>query len=582
MVEDKLDLRGFSLINTYTKDYQNSLNLKEMSDAFYHLILNLVREFNLNEEEISDCITDTNYNLNMNKLGGHDRGIDAIQIQEEGNIKTIRLFNFKFKESFDSCNNFYPSSEIDKINSFLNALYDKDKDFFKDANPILMDRVKEIWEILNSIQKNQIKFYFCSNGSNEMEKSENERVKKELRKKGVSCEYILGPEIAKLLSERGKIKPSAKIKFIGKESFDKSDGDVKAVIANVDARDVVRIVLEDENLRDNAVIQDYEEMRGIKILNDSFEDNIRIYQQQRGKINQNIKRTALDESKSRRFFYFNNGITITCSKISYNPSISSPIATIEDLQIVNGCQTIYSLHDAFQEDPSKLENINVLCKIYETINKDLSLNIAEFTNSQNTVNNRDIKSVDYSQIVLETELLKKGYFYERKKGMYKSKPNSSRIDAEKAGQLILSFFNEMPAEAKNKKSIIFETYYDKVFNEDITADSILLVNGLYERIELKKQEWKEHAIKEEIENSELESFILHASFYLMYVLRLESEKRNIPLLLDNLEKIFSYYDESYKLIKSIVEKKAQEENYSHGGLFKSPKLKELIKDTLRE
>ena len=42
-----------------------------------------------------------------------------------------------------------------------------------------------------------------------------------------------------------------------------------------------------------------------------------------------------------------------------------------------------------------------------------------------------------------------------------------------------SFYNEKPAVAKNTKQIIFGTEYENVFSEDITADSILLVNEIF-------------------------------------------------------------------------------------------------------
>jgi AIPR protein len=576
MVPPCFNLRDFSLINTFTREYIDSLDLRTSSDAFYHLVLGSFKKFNLSEDEITDSITDTSYNIGVNKLGGHDRGIDAISFHTEGGIKIINLFNFKYRESFETCERFYAASEIDKILSFFNALFQKDKSFFNDANIVLKDKINEIWSILSSTSEYKIRFYFCTNGSKGIEESENKRVKKELMKWKIPLDYILGSDIVNILNERDKVKLNAKIKFIGKEYFDKSDGDIRAVVVNIDARDMIRIVLDDEEIRNNAAIENYEELKGVEVLNDAFEDNVRIYQQQRGKINKNIKKTALDESKNTRFFYFNNGITMTCDKVKYTPGLNSPIAIIENLQVVNGCQTIYSLYDAFQEDSSKFENTNILCKIYETSNKPLSMNIAEFTNSQNPVNNRDIRSVDYAQITLETELLKKGYFYERKKGMYKGKPTEKRIDAERTGQLLLSFFNKMPAEAKNKKTIIFDTYYNKVFNEGINAEYILLVNWLYRQIELKKNVWKNEAIKEDSKDFQLESFILHSSFYILYLLSLKSNLNSVKLSFENREVIFSYYDESYDIIKSIVENKLSEENYSHGVLFKNSRLKEIL------
>ena len=49
-----------------------------------------------------------------------------------------------------------------------------------------------------------------------------------------------------------------------------------------------------------------------------------------------------------------------------------------------------------------------------------------------------------------------------RKGQYSGKSRDKRIDAEKAGQAILAFYNKMPAEAKDKKRIIFAEKYDEI------------------------------------------------------------------------------------------------------------------------
>ena len=104
---------------------------------------------------------------------------------------------------------------------------------------------------------------------------------------------------------------------------------------------------------------------------------------------------------------------------------------LENIQIVNGSQTIHSLYEAFLKDASKFEYIELLCRIYETKNSALSTSIAEYTNSQNPVKSRDVRSIDYIQQKLEQELLVKGLYYERKKNQYDKKAKNLRLDAEK-------------------------------------------------------------------------------------------------------------------------------------------------------
>jgi hypothetical protein len=187
------------------------------------------------------------------------------------------------------------------------------------------------------------------------------------------------------------------------------------------------------------------------ILEDAFEDNVRVYLKQRSKINRNIKETALSE-ESHRFFYFNNGITITCLHFNYPKKVRAPIIEIEHLQIVNGGQTIHALFDAFKEDPSQFEDIDILCRIYETRNEELSSDIAECTNSQNPVKSRDIRSNDYTQKKLEKELETYGYFYERKKGKYLGVPKDKRMQ-KKLAKLFWHFITKCQQRRKTRKQL---------------------------------------------------------------------------------------------------------------------------------
>lgn len=568
---------GYSLINSYIDKYKTN-TITEDVDAFYHLVLDLFLSLDSTERE--DSITDTNYNMSRDRGSGHDRGIDAIFIQDINGKKIIHFFNFKYKNSFESCQNHFSSREVDKICNFFETLYTKNISSFGEINQVLRDKIQEVISIMETSPDCKLKFHICSNSEKGLEESENIRLKENLKTKRIPLEYILGGNIISRLEKGERQEINAKLKFIGKEFFEKSDGDIKAIIVNVDVRDLLRLVIDNEELRDDSSIEDYEVMRNYDVLEDAFYDNVRVYQKQRGKINKNIKNTALDLEENGRFFYFNNGITITCDKIRFNPMQNSPIADIKNLQIVNGCQTINSLFEAFMQDPSKFENINILCKIYETENKNLSINIAEFTNSQNPVKNRDIHSVDYLQILLEKDLLARGYFYERKQKQYLGKPPEKRIDAEKAGQLLMSFYNELPAQAKNKKASIFSDLYEDIFNDSINSSSILLVKEIFEFIEQKKKEEKRRLIEMDSDEYQAESFILHSSLYLLYMIKIYSRINRIQINLENREDMLNYYDDAKNLLLEIVSEKMGEENYSHGALFKSPKLKEMIEEKL--
>ncbi len=82
------------------------------------------------------------------------------------------------------------------------------------------------------------------------------------------------------------------------------------------------------------------ELYGPRLL----ELNVRSFLQSRGKVNRGIQETIRDEPG--RFLAYNNGISMTAASVDVvdAPGGGRAIATIYDLQIVNGGQTTASLH----------------------------------------------------------------------------------------------------------------------------------------------------------------------------------------------------------------------------------------------
>lgn len=576
-------LQDFTLIKSYLDRIKNEHDdINENNIAFYYFVLDLL--FGLQDDEIDDAITDTHYlRLMQNKGGGHDRGIDAVYIESDLTPPTIHLFNFKYTDEFKKTTNHFPSAETDKIVNFVSSVLQQDENLNKEVNPVLFSKIKEIWSIFESYNPNFV-IHLCCNFYNGLEKSEKERFERAISKFSFfSIQYHLLPDFVSILTHKDRKRIDGKIRAIDKNFFEKSDGDIRALVVDVDARDLLRLVIDNEELRNSVDMENYEDLKNYSLLEDAFEDNVRIYLKMRSKINRNIKMTALSE-ENHRFFYFNNGITITCDRYSYPKGRRAPIIELKNIQIVNGSQTIHALYEAFLENPEKFEDIDLLCRIYQTNNKDLSLSIAEYTNSQNPVATRDIRSNDFTLKKLESELKALGYFFERKKGQYRDKPKDRRIDAEKAGQALMAFFNKMPAEAKDKKRLIFSEKYDEVFNDNITGQEILLVFKLFNLVEKKKKEAKNDLMKDPSKFEE-ESFILHATYYVLYLLHELAVKNKVEISLDHLDEIWGFYDKALNLIKECIKLEKEKlkgfkERYNHRMFFKGNKPKKYLDDLL--
>jgi hypothetical protein len=371
----------------------------------------------LQDDEAEDAITDSSYLKQSNKASGHDRGIDALYIDTSEKPAVVHFFNMKYTEEIKNTAKFFPSGEIDKVLGFLSSVITPDEKLADHINKHLFGKVEEIWELFKS-QYPKFVIHICANHYLGLEESERKRFEREVNKySNFKIEYHLMSDFVSRLTKKGKQVVNAKLKAIDQNLFEKSDGDIRAIVVNVDARELLRIVCDDEQTRQSVDAGDYSLLKKHDVLEDAFDDNVRMYLKQRSKINRNIKETALSE-EAYRFFYFNNGITITCSRFEYPKKVRNPIIELENLQIVNGSQTIHALFDAFLENDENFEHIDILCRIYETNKEELSVSIAEYTNSQNPVKSRDIRSNDYIQKKLEKELLALGYFYERKKHVW--------------------------------------------------------------------------------------------------------------------------------------------------------------------
>lgn len=567
-------LQEFSLLRTKTEKKQKDYSLLDLPSAFYFVAIDLI--LGLQEDEIRDSITDSNFLKISNQSSGHDRGIDALYIDEISTPPVVHLFNFKYVENFQKAKNNFPSGEIDKILGFINALNLQDESFLQDINAVLASKVQDIWRIFEGHDP-KFEFHFCSNHFANIEPAERERFERSIGR-WWEAKYHLASDLIEYIVASGKQVVDARIKGIDREFFEKSNGNVRVLIMNVDARDLVRIVLENEEIRKKADMDDdeYEKMRSITILEDAFNDNVRIYQK-KSSINKNIKNTALSEDNDK-FFYYNNGVTITCKSFSYQ-SRRSPIVELVDLQIVNGSQTIHSLYEAFLEKPDQFRDIEILCRICEVKDPALSTKIAEYTNSQNPVKSRDIRSVDYVQLNLEKEFLALDKFYERKKNQHSDKPKGERIDAEKAGQVLMALFNSSPYEAKNRKGLIFGDKYEEVFNEEVNADKILLSYSLFDAIEAAKNMTKALIVNDPI-LFEHKSYVIHASYYILYIIGELARRNSIVLTFSNLEKIWALYSDSIIVIEKTIEKerKLLGRKYSHSIFFRSNKSKKYFED----
>ena len=559
MTESVKSFQDFKLIETnvckYVDEYGHKYAFKEHSIGFIFFILE--KYFDLQEDEAFNAITDTIFitrksTYNDSEDMPHDKGIDAIIIDEEKNIVHILNFKHTTKEYDKIKNKHFEAGEIPKIKAIVKDIFEKN--IPANANPNLREKLKELFCAQEKGKRFKFEIHFISNGYlgfTDDEKSELNHSLQSDYKGYVNFDFILTPNIVEKLTHQNE-KIDAKFKITGKNFFDKNEYGHRALITEIQAKDLIRIVLNSDDIRKNIEAEDVD-IKDCPINENSFEDNVRIYLKQKSSINKNIKKTALDDDESSKFFFFNNGVTITCDKFEYQGKMS-PVVELNGIQVVNGSQTIHSLKEAFDENSESFDDISLLCRIYETQDLKFKSQIAEYTNNQNPVSNRDVRSIDIIQIKLEEELKVKGFFYERKKEQYEKEPKNLKIDSEKFGQSYLAYYLEMPAEAKNQKAIIFSAKYNDIFNDNITADIVLKVINLYNSIESKK-----------LLHQTEKPFLNHATYYIMYFISL-LEEANKTKQKDSMD----YYNEAVEKIDLIRNKQKAllGDDFSDATLFK--------------
>jgi hypothetical protein len=205
-----------------------------------------------------------------------------------------------------------------------------------------------------------------------------------------------------------------------------------------------------------------------------FEKNARI-PLLKGKANPEILDQLETEEKRGKFWYLNNGLTVTCRL--FRPEDQT--LRVFGAQIVNGCQTAWMI----SKSKKPLDNVWVLTKVIQTEDHKFAYDIRRATNLQTEITLRDLCSNDFIQLKLQKSFEQLGYYYERKKDEWKVRKKvrpamvdqflNGNADNEKLGQCFLAFVGK-PHEAKDEKREVFGKFRREVFPNTRTARELLL------------------------------------------------------------------------------------------------------------
>ena len=159
-----------------------------------------------------------------------------------------------------------------------------------------------------------------------------------------------------------------------------------------------------------------------------LELNVRSFLMLRGKVNKGIRKTILEQPE--RFLAYNNGLCITARSLELADRRDGGMAIrgITGVQIVNGGQTVATIHRAGHVDRADLSRVFVQAKI--TVVNEAQIGtlvplVSRFANSQNKVNEADFSANSKYHVKLQqlsetvwcpAEATR--WFYERARGQY--------------------------------------------------------------------------------------------------------------------------------------------------------------------
>lgn len=213
--------------------------------------------------------------------------------------------------------------------------------------------------------------------------------------------------------------------------------------------------------------------------NQLYAENIRLYLGDRGNVNKDIIAT-ITSSESLWFPYMNNGISIICDSLAIgntNAAKHVQTFTLENMQIINGCQTVNALYSAKYGENTRdnFRPANVMVRIYE-INPsqtDFKMNIIKATNNQNSVKSYSLMANDPIQIRIAEVLRKFNIIYDRKgegKNIQGNQMIISMVNVALAYRAVYLFMARSLRSGLGKSRVFQKAEYDIIFNGNLLEE----------------------------------------------------------------------------------------------------------------
>ncbi|NJK68380.1 MAG: AIPR family protein [Microcoleus sp. SU_5_3] len=444
-----IDQRLVSVVNDIRQKSVEELHIQDENKiktlAFVYLCVRTILD--LEDDDAFECLTE----------GAGDFGVDAMHISEEYDGEfTVSLFQAKYKNKLAGDSNF-PQEGIESLINAIQYLFNPAARL-EHINQRLLAKVEEARSLIRDGYIPQVRALACNNGLN-WNASAQEAIERTGFGSQVTWEHINHERLVKILQASKPVKDS--LQLSGKAIVEDMEFS-RVLVGRISVTEIAALI----------------ERHGERLL----ERNIRRYLGLQGnRVNEAIRNTLTSDEK-HNFYFYNNGITLTCENFSYNALQDGNYQVrVENLQIINGGQTCLTIFKTLRDNNLLRDNDRayVLLRLYQLPheNEGLVQRITYATNSQNPVDLKDLRANDELQQRLEIDIQQLGFNYRRKRSDSSTRPID--ITSGVAAEAILSVWREKPHQAKFFSREHFGKLYDAIFTDRLSGAQVVIAVQLY-------------------------------------------------------------------------------------------------------
>lgn len=260
---------------------------------------------------------------------------------------------------------------------------------------------------------------------------------------------------------------SREITFINRIAYPETSNVKEAYLGLLPATEFLKLISNDDN----------------EIQKSIFFDNVRDWQGF-NTVNSAIISTLSDASKSDKFSMLNNGITIIAKRII---PVGNKL-TIENYQVVNGCQTSHAI---FEARNALTSSVLVPLKLIVTESDDIIAQIIKSTNHQTVVKEDQLFALGEFHKKIESYFLARDadskLFYERRLGQYDYQEGIHRARIISFGELLRSYaaliLQEPHRTTRNYRGLL-EKVGVEAFLDSHAVELYYLIASIYYQIDV--------------------------------------------------------------------------------------------------